>query len=62
MDDDLRHMHTEEEFSGLLFALVSRAQRNGPDAERAPAFVHRRYIAHIPDEPSYQIRWSSRGA
>ena len=44
MDDDLRYMHTEEEFGELLFALVSRAQRNGLDAERAL----RSYIASTP--------------
>ena len=54
MDDDLRYMHTEEEFGELLFALVSRAQRNGLDAERALRSYTRRYIAqHTHDEPSY---------
>lgn len=54
MDDDLRYMHTEEEFGELLFALVCRAQRNGLDAERALRSYIRRYIAqHTHDEPSF---------
>ena len=54
MEDDLRYMHTEEEFGELLFALVSRAQRNGLDPERALRSYTRRYIAqHTHDEPSY---------
>lgn len=54
MEDDLRYMHTEEDFGELLFALVSRAQRNGLDAERALRSYTRRYIAqHTHDEPSY---------
>ena len=54
MDDDLRYMHTEEEFGELLFALVCRAQRNGLDAERALRSYIRRYIAqHTNDEPRY---------
>lgn len=54
MDDDLRYMHTEEEFGELLFALVCRAQRNGLDAERALRSYIRRYVAqHTNDEPRY---------
>lgn len=54
MEDDLRYMHTEEEFGELLFALVCRAQRNGLDAERALRSYIRRYIAqHTHDEPSF---------
>ena len=54
MEDDLRYMHTEEEFGELIFALVSRAQRNGLDPERALRSYTRRYIAqHTHDEPSY---------
>ena len=54
MEDDLRYMHTEEDFGELLFALVSRAQRNGLDAERALRSYTRRYITqHTHDEPSY---------
>ena len=54
MEDDLRYMHTEEDFGELLFALVSRAQRNGLDAERALRSYTRRYIAqHTHDEPSF---------
>ena len=54
MDDDLRYMHTEEDFGELLFALVCRAQRNGLDAERALRSYIRRYVAqHTNDEPRY---------
>ena len=54
MENDLRYMHTEEEFGELLFALVCRAQRNGLDAERALRSYIRRYIAqHTHDEPSF---------
>ena len=54
MEDDLRYMHNEEDFGELLFALVSRAQRNGLDPERALRSYTRRYIAqHTHDEPSY---------
>ena len=54
MDDNLRYMHTEEDFGELLFALVCRAQRNGLDAERALRSYIRRYVAqHTNDEPRY---------
>ena len=44
----------EEEFGELLFTLVSRAQRNGLDPERALRSYTRRYIAqHTHDEPSF---------
>ena len=54
MEDDLRYMRNEEDFGELLFALVSRAQRNGLDPERALRSYTRRYITqHTHDEPSY---------